>query len=259
MIYIIKLICIYFILNQLAVASSQQERIILYDSQIVVNQDGSMLVTEMIKVHSEGKKIKRGIYRDFPTDYKDSYGNNVRITFQVKEILKDGSSESYHTKNLNNGIRVYIGKPSHYLKSGDYTYTIKYKTNRQLGYFDDFDELYWNVTGNGWDFEIENAIATIILPAGIDHNKISTLAFTGLQGSNEMNYRAEVTSSSEVKFNTTYKLKSREGLTIIVQWPKGFMYEPGFRDRLLYFVADNKSGIVLVAGAMVLALFYIIV
>jgi uncharacterized membrane protein len=255
---LIKLICLHFIFNFFAIANAQQEKIISYDSKIIVNKDGSMLVTEEIKVHAEGKNIKRGIYRDFPTDYKDNYGNNYRITFTIKEILKDGISESYHTERLNNGIRVYIGKASYFLNPGDYTYSIKYKTDRQLGYFDDYDELYWNVTGNGWDFEIDNASSTIILPKGIDQNNIKTLGFTGKLGSKELDFRAEIKSSSEVKFITTHKLNAREGLTIVVQWPKGFVYQPGFKDKLSYFLADNKSAIVLIVGAMLLLLFYII-
>ena len=59
------------------------ERIISFDSDITVNEDASMMVTETIKVHSEGNKIKRGIYRDFPTEYEDDYGNNISIKFQV--------------------------------------------------------------------------------------------------------------------------------------------------------------------------------
>jgi uncharacterized membrane protein len=242
----------------LGTANEEQERIVSYDSQIIVNQDGSMLVTELIKVHSEGQKIKRGIYRDFPTKYKDDYGNNIRITFEIKEILKDGFKESYHTEKLNNGVRVYIGKASHFLQAGDYTYTIKYKTNRQIGYFDNFDELFWNVTGNGWDFEIETTSATIILPTGIDPHSIKTFAYTGPEGSREMHYQTEVIGISEIQFSTTNKLRLKEGLTIGVQWPKGFVYEPGFEDRMLYLITDNKSGIVLVGGAMALLLFYIV-
>jgi uncharacterized membrane protein len=255
---IVTLTCLYFIFAFFTSGKAVQERIISYDSQITVNQDGSMLVTEEIKVHSEGKKIKRGIYRDFPTEYKDDYGNNIRISFEIIEILRDDFKESYHTEKLKNGIKVYIGKASHFLKPGDYTYTIKYKTNRQIGFFDNFDELYWNVTGVGWDFEIENASATVNLPAGIDQFSLKTFAYTGLQGSREMNYSVEILSGSRVQFKTTRKLKAREGLTIGVQWPKGFVHEPTFEEKMSYVITDNKSGIVLVGGALVLLIFYII-
>ena len=44
---------------------------------------------------------------------------------------------------------------------------LRYRTTRQLGFFDDHDELYWNVTGNGWDFPIDAASATVALPGAI--------------------------------------------------------------------------------------------
>ncbi|MEK6270420.1 MAG: DUF2207 domain-containing protein, partial [Planctomycetales bacterium] len=50
------------------------EEINNYQSAIVVNKDGSLNVTETIQVTAEGNKIKRGIYRDFPTRYqKDAF------------------------------------------------------------------------------------------------------------------------------------------------------------------------------------------
>jgi hypothetical protein len=209
-------------------ARAQTERIISFDSKIKISEDGSMLVTETIKVYAGGNKIKRGIYRDFPTDYEDKYGNNIRILFDVKEVLRDGLREPYHTERQSNGIRVYFGSSSYYLNPGDYTYAITYKTNRQIGYFEDHDELYWNVTGNGWDFDIERASATIFLPEGINRNDITPIAFTGNVGSTQKNYRAEILNNGVIKFVTTRKLLSREGLTVVVEWPKGFVREPDF-------------------------------
>ena len=47
-----------------------------------------MIVVEKIKVYATGDKIKRGIFRDFPTKYKDEYGNNINITFEVSGSFK---------------------------------------------------------------------------------------------------------------------------------------------------------------------------
>ena len=125
------------------------ERILSFHSDIEVNPDRSMIVTETIRVRAEGNKIKRGIYRDFPTRYTDHYGTDYHVGFQVLSVQRDGKAESYHQEDLSNGIRTYIGRSNVYLPQGDYTYTISYRTTKQLGFFTDFDELYWNVTGNG--------------------------------------------------------------------------------------------------------------
>ena len=48
---------------------------------------------------------------------------------------------------------------------GEHRYVIRYRTTRQIGRFKDYDELYWNATGNGWMFPIDVAEARIRLPA----------------------------------------------------------------------------------------------
>ena len=62
------------------------ERILDYQSDIMIRADGSMLVTETIQVRSEGQKIRRGIYRDFPTQYTDRLGNRYKVGFNMLDV-----------------------------------------------------------------------------------------------------------------------------------------------------------------------------
>jgi len=235
------------------------ERIISFDSEITINEDASMIVVEKIKVYAAGQKIQRGIYRDFPTNYKDEYGNNVIIKFEVIEVSKDGNSEDYHTENLSNGIRVYCGRSDFYLPVGEYTYSIKYKTDRQIGYFDKFDELYWNVTGNGWDFLIERVTATINLPEPVSRDDLKLYGYTGPSGGKGSDYIYEVVSSDKVVFTSTYLLNPKEGLTISIQWPKGLVYEPTQSDKMVYFVQDNLQTVIGLIGIIALIFYYLII
>ncbi len=257
--FIIKLLLFICISLTSLQAAFEQERIKSYDSRIEVHQDGSMLVTETIKIHSEGISIKHGIYRDFPTDYKDEFGNNIRIKFNVVDILRDGSNEDFHTERLSNGVRVYIGSSDYILPHGDYTYKITYETDRQLGFFENYDELYWNVTGNGWGFNIDKVSANVILPDGIDPGKINFLAFTGRAGTRGKDYKAGIKANGQIEFTTTKRLFPAEGLTIVVKFPKGFVTEPDFSDRLNYFVDDNKSVIAIFIGIIILFLYYLFI
>ena len=61
----------FLALLAIAPAAAQTERITSFDSRITVNTDGSMQVVETIAVESAGVDIVHGIYRDFPTRYKD--------------------------------------------------------------------------------------------------------------------------------------------------------------------------------------------
>ena len=140
-------------------APAQSERILNFKSLIKVHPDASMTVTEDISVQATGQEIKRGIIRDFPTTYRDRLGNTVTVGFKVEEVLRDGRPEPYHTESVSNGVKIYIGQKDVFLQAGVYTYTIRYRVDRELGFFKDFDELYWNVTGNGWTFAIDRAEA----------------------------------------------------------------------------------------------------
>ena len=91
-------------------AASADERILDFSSGIVVHADASMTVTETITVRSEGDAIRRGIFRDFPTDYTDRLGNRYVVAFEVLAVTRDGVREAWHSERLSNGTRVYIGR-----------------------------------------------------------------------------------------------------------------------------------------------------
>lgn len=228
-----------------------REEIRDFHSAIQIAADGSMRVTETLRVRAEGRQIKRGIYRDFPTDYRDRYGNRYRVGFEVLAVLRDGNREDYHTERQGNGVRVYIGNKNRYLKTGEYTYTLTYRTTRQLGFFKDHDELYWNVTGNDWAFPILAASAVVLPPPGVPIDKLRPEGYTGLLGAKGQDYQARVDDTGKVLFATTRALAPREGLTIVVAWPKGYVAEPTTQEKLGYVLHDNLS---YVAGAIGLAL-----
>ena len=233
-----------------------EERIHSYHSDIIIDDRGDMTVTETITVNAEGIKIKRGIYRDFPTRYKDRLGNRYNVGFSIVKILRDGKSEHYHTEKRSNGIRIYIGHRDHYLKKGDYTYAITYQTSRQLGFFEQHDELYWNVTGNDWDFPINKASATVHLPKIIPQDSLQIEGYTGSFGSKDQNYSASVKSDGSAYFETTQYLPKKHGLTIVVTWPKGYIDEPTTSENINYILNDNRYLIFTFAGFIILLVYY---
>ena len=237
-----------------AVASSEGERILSFDSKITVNADRSLTVTETIKVRCERKEIKRGIYRDFPTLYRGKWFTRRRVPFKVIEVLRDGEPEPYHTSHISNGKRVYIGRKDVLLESGEYTYALTYETDHQLGFFERHDELYWNVTGSDWPFPIEKASATVILPDSVPRDALDLVAYTGPQDAKGTDYTSEVDSSGHAAFATTRRLGEREGLTIVVGWPKGYIEEPGVSAEFLHFDPAITVGLI---GGLLAVLYYL--
>ena len=217
-----------------------------------------MTVTETILVKAEGKQIRRGIYRDFPTDYQDQHGNRYRVGFGVQTVLKDGASEPFKTERISNGVRVYIGKPDVFLSSGEYRYQITYRTDQQLGFFDNHDELYWNVTGSGWNFEILRASAKVRLPQFVDPDLLTASGYTGPQGSVAQDYKAFVDDLGVAHFETTAPLNPYEGLTVVLTWPKGVITPPKTTERIANTLRDNAHLFAAVLGTLGLALYYLL-
>lgn len=224
--------------------SMAKERILSYNSLVRVQQDASLIVTETIRVQAEGRRIKRGIFRTFPTIYNTSTGQ-VNVGFQIRSVLKNGRQEPYHTKNEANGVKLYIGEKNVFLKPGVYTYQITYWTNRQVGYFENYDELYWNVTGNDWAFTIERVQAVVELPPGA--KVLQHAAYTGPKGAKGKNFTYTLDAQGRPTWTTTAPLPGGNGLTISVAWPKGLVAEPGPSQKASDWLKDNSQ---LVAGAI---------
>ena len=252
----LKTILLFAVLFIFCASAQAEETIRNFQSEITVAADASMTVKETITVRCEQDQIKRGIYRDFPTRYKDWHGKRYTVGFTVIEVLKNGSPEPYHITDEENGKRVYIGDKNVFLDTGEYTYTIVYKTDRQIGYFKNHDELYWNVTGNGWNFPIENASAFVRLPEEAMKNIMETDAYTGLQGLKEKYFKISRDASGAVLFTTTRPFERYEGLTIVVTWPKGYIREPSQKEKMAYLISDNKGIITGLFSLLLIALYY---
>ncbi len=234
-----------------APALQADERILRYHSDITIREDGSMLVEETIDVRAEGNRFRRGLYRDFPTDYEDRLGNAYRVAFRVVSVRRNGQLEDWHTERLSNGVRVYAGSSDRLLPPGEHSYLIRYETDRQLGFFEAHDELYWNVTGNGWDFAMDAVSAAVSLPRNLRADEVTIEGYTGVYGSRGQDYEAAFEGGRAV-IRGTRPLAPREGLSVVVGFPKGIVPEPTSTDRLLWLLTDNR-GLLIAIGALLLA------
>lgn len=224
------------------------ERILNYRSDIQVHSDGRLTVTETIRVRAEGNQVNRGIYRDFPTRYKDKYGNRVKVDFQVNSVRRNGNSEPWHTKDRNNGVRIYAGSANRVIEHGVHEYEIVFETNRQLGFFEKHDELYFNAIGTGWVFPIDRAEVTVSFPFQTGADQLVTDLYLGSYGSSQTGGSKEVLDGSTVRFSTDSTLPPREGLTFAVTWPKGMIAEPDTMQKARWFFADNGGALILLPG-----------
>jgi uncharacterized membrane protein YgcG len=211
---------LFFCLN---LFGQQQERIIRFQSDIVIDTTGKIVVAEHIKVYVAGKDIQRGIVRELPLYRKNKEGKRVRVEINLLSVQCNGVESKYHTEYEGDNFVIYTGASDVFLSTGEYDYVFVYESSGHIGFFEGFDELYWNVTGNGWVFPIEQAKAIIILPAHAV--AIKTFGYTGKYEETGADYSVEE-SGDIVQFATTRTLMPYEGLTVAVAFPRDLIKRP---------------------------------
>ncbi|MBX5300254.1 DUF2207 domain-containing protein [Rhizobium sp. NLR12b] len=246
--------CLALILMLAAPAVFAAEVIDSFASDITLEKSGAMTVRETITVNAEGNRINHGIFRDFPLFFTDAGGRRRSVDFDMVSVSRDGADEPWHTESISGGIRIYAGSAEVTVTPGRHRYVFTYRTNRQIRYFDDHDELYWNVTGNGWIFPIRSATATVTLPPGVAAT--GTIFFTGPQGATGKNARVSESSAGLV-FSTTAPLGPNEGLTFAIRMPKGSIDSPSADMESTWWLKDNRNYFIGFGGLILVFAYYL--
>jgi uncharacterized membrane protein YgcG len=237
---VLRRLAVLLLLLALTGPAGAAERILSFLSDVTVQRNGDLLVTETIRVAAEGDQIKRGILRDFPTTYERNSGPPVVVGFDVLSVARDGKAEPYSTEKLSNGVRVRIGRADVILDTGPHEYVIKYRTTRQIGYYETFDELYWNATGTGWTFPIDVAEARITLPERVPFTRKAL--YTGAQGATGKDAEILSEEPGRIVFRTTRPLPTHAGLTVAAAWQKGVLLPPpgpGLLERFGHWLGET--------------------
>ncbi len=215
------------------VAAQRSLAIRQFDAVITVNRDGMVDVTETISVDFSGRW--NGLYRTIPVKYRTPQG--FTWTLHLEDIRA--------TDQAGTPLRIERSRERHYLKlkmwvpgaeNARKTVILHYRAANGLRFFEDHDELYWNITGDEWDVPIEAVTAEIRLPDVV--TGIRAIAFDGAYGSTAQH--AEVTASgSTVRVAMEEPLGFHAGVTAVVGWDKGAVTEPTALDRTNDFLAAN--------------------
>jgi uncharacterized membrane protein YgcG len=215
-------------------AQAKELRIEKFSSEIVVSPNGSIDVTEVITVRFIGGPW-HGLYRSIPVEYETAQRLNYSLLLNVKSITdSDGNKLKFEASRERHYRKLKIFVPS--ADNSTHTISIEYTVSDALRFFEDHDELYWNITGDEWDVPIQSADARIVLPEGTTN--IRANIFTGSFRSTAHDADAEVVGNG-VEVRTRDPLRYHEGLTVAVAFDKGFVHEPTSFDQLALFLRSN--------------------
>jgi uncharacterized membrane protein YgcG len=230
---IFALLC-FFLFPSASAYTTKELRIENFHAEISVLPDSSVDVTETIQVHFIGSW--HGLYRSIPVEYVTPQGFNYSLFLNIKRITdSSGNSLKFETSRERHYRRLKIYVPE--AENSTRTISLEYTVSDALRFCsEDFDEFYWNVTGDEWDVPIQAASARITLPQGTTN--IRANIFTGAYGSRARDADVEV-SGNTVEVRTRAPLRFHEGLTVAVAFDKGFVHEPTTFDKAWLFLRSN--------------------
>ena len=212
-----------------AAATDTGERITNFQSEISVDANGSARVVETID-YDLGPNPKHGIYRYLPVRFDwngavpsglDASAPIYRLTPLSNVSVQADRGSSSWKQSSQEGVEVLQIGDAGVTLSGQVRYTISYTLAGVMNSFEDSDELYLNVTGNGWTVPIESVSARITMPGRI--SRVGCAA--GPTGSTAPCSSASQTSEPVAALSQG-RLAAGSGLTAIVAVPKGVVSDP---------------------------------
>ena len=215
-------------------AQAKSWRVTDFQDNITVEQDGSAVVSERITLNFVGEW--HGIHRTIPVEYPGPNGTNYELFLKVISVTDGNSGKLKYESSISNGARdltIYVPDAVDATRTVEITYRVRNGTR----FFKDYDEFYWNVTGNDWPVPIDHATATVRFPDSAA-SSLRVQAFTGVYGSTQGDARAEV-EGAEAEFATSNPLPMRGGLTIDVYIPKDILQEPSALTKFFWFMGGN--------------------
>jgi uncharacterized membrane protein YgcG len=232
--------------------SAKERRLLKFYSEIDVLSDSSVDITERITFQFIGGPW-HGIFRYIPVEYSGPRGLNYSLFLDVKRVTDEGGHKlKFESSRKRQYLQLQIFVPN--ADDSTRTISIEYVVTDALRFFEDHDELYWNITGDEWPIPIEDAGASIVLPEGTSN--IRANVFTGAYRSTGRNATVRITGT-DVGVRTTDTLGIHEGLTVAVAFDKGTVQEPtAFSLFFLYLRSNWPLGIPVVAFALMFWLWW---
>ena len=197
----------------------EYEHISEFNSDVTVNQDATIDVVEEINYHFD--TYRHGIYWEYPIKY-NSLGFIRPTSFKLNDLYyfsvdnPEIKYREYEQSNQGGWIEIQIGDPDTTI-IGDYIYVIDY-TLQDVGisYFDDHDEVYFNVIGPGWQVPILHSTATIHMPTG----STDMVCYTGPEDSTNQDCIFSNTDEG-LKAEITKQMDPYDAFTFALSFPVG--------------------------------------
>lgn len=208
-----------------------------FQSEIVVNKDSSLTITEKILADCGQAVGKHGIFRVLPTQVYKSEKQAIKMPIKLISISDFNDQPIKYSQSENRSDHTLtwkIGDPD-VTVTGENYYKIKYTVENAIRFDNqNFDEFYWNLNGNFWDVETDSFTAKIIFPEEINRADSEIYLYSGSFGEKDVGL-AEYQWFDEhtLQIASTRTFQEEEGITVSITLPKNIFipYQPSFWEK----------------------------
>lgn len=189
-----------------------------YNVDINVNENNSFDITEHISAYFNEQR--HGIFRTIPTrnQVKRTDGTSHSVKAKIKNIK---ASENCDVSIENGNYVLQIGDADTYVE-GEHDYTIKYTYMLGEDQNNGFDELYYNIIGDGWDTYIQNVTFKITMPKEFDKSELGfSIGDYGTVGTYDINYDV---NDNIITGSVARTLQPNEAVTVRLELEDGYFY-----------------------------------
>lgn len=211
-------------------SQAQGFNITQYDIDVAIQENGCLKIRETIDVFFTEKK--HGIYKDIPTRYTidlPAIGDSAKYRYLLGNVLKmpvrniEVPGNTYNLEFDENQLRIRIGDPDETVE-GAQQYVISYEIDNIMAFYANHAQLKWNLIGEYWDANIENARFTIHLPKPApSKNAIKVQSFSGAYGNTGSDASLKWENPSTITGIMNRSMSAREALTVIMDFPADYI------------------------------------
>lgn len=210
------------------------ESITLFQSHVVLNQDTTLSITETINYQTDISR--HGIYRYIPIKVGDNYSIRSTDVTDVSVTDIDGEKISFTRSYSDGNVTFKIGDPDKTFV-GKQTYVISYMIANIFKSYSDYDEIYLDITGDGWKFPIHQTQTTFTSKFA-DITDID--CFSGEYGGDDSLCLSYHDSNSQASFNYPEVVNWGDNVTIVIALDQdNSLIVPSRLQRIIKSITDN--------------------
>lgn len=207
-----------------------------FQSNIIVNKDSSLDITENITADCGDLTGKHGIFRVLPIIMQKTASEKIDLPINLISITDFNDKPIKYSSALNRSnhtITWKIGDPNVEVTGVNY-YKITYHVKGAVLHDSaDFDEFYYNLNGNFWEIPINNFKATVNFPSEITSQNTKINIYSGAFGEKNTLDPDYKFSANTLVVNYAKTLDPGQGITVSTTFPKNIIapYVPTFFEK----------------------------